>query len=97
MSSPAVANGNVDSSLTKYVNTTVNGTFQYKIYLSFWSLSDTLNSDMFKVGIQNMAVNGSQIEFQYYTDNGNSLTNIGLVIIVVSDNPLPVNIDSFGF
>lgn len=97
MSSPGATNGNVDSSLTKYVNTTVNGTFQYKIYLSFWSLSDTLNSDMFKVGIQNMAVNGSQIEFQYYTDNGNTLTNIGLVIIVVSDDPLPINIDSFGF
>lgn len=97
MSSPAVANGNPDFSLTKYVNTTVNGTFQFNVYLSFWTLSDTLNSDMFKVGVQDTAVNGSQIEFRYYTDNGNTLTNIGLVIIVVSDNPLPTNIDSFGF
>lgn len=61
-------------------------------FLSFWSLSDTKNSDYFIVSIYDSSIVGTLIKFRYYVDRGNTLTNIGFVIMVVTNNPMPLNI-----
>ena len=43
-----------------------------------------------------MNYNGSDIEFEYYVDAGNRLTEISFVILVLN-NTLPTDISSMGF
>lgn len=60
--------------------TTVAG-FSHKIYLSYFSLKQTNNGKDFSLGIENLTIATSSVNFTYYVDQGTEISQIGLVII----------------
>jgi hypothetical protein len=60
--------------------TTVSG-FSHKIYLSYFSLKQPNNGKEFSLGIENLTITTSSVDFTYYVDQGTEISQIGLVII----------------
>jgi hypothetical protein len=61
--------------------TAVNTTFEYKLFLTYFSLTQS-NPALFSVGTKDNGNIGNFIEFSYYVDLGTTINQIGMTLIV---------------